>query len=198
MPKIVDREAMRNGILDAAMSVFADKGYHAATIADVAKAADLGKGTLYLYFKNKEAIAEQLVERYFADMEAALRAAHLPDDLDVFLRSIDENLNISDAHVKAIRVFFEVFGPSFASDSFTARISEFFAEMGAHYARALSHLQERGAIRTDIDPAILGRALASAVDGLALHRGLFDIPTPRYAAMRRETLAMFRHGLVER
>ena len=50
MPKIVDRDEMQQIVLDGAMKAFTTKGYHSATIADVAEAAGLGKGTLYLYF----------------------------------------------------------------------------------------------------------------------------------------------------
>ena len=53
MPKIVDKEEVRTKIMDAAMTVYADVGYHAATISGVAKAAGMGKGTLYLYFEFK-------------------------------------------------------------------------------------------------------------------------------------------------
>lgn len=44
----------RQKILDAATKVFAKKGYQCATMIDVAKAAKVGIGTLYNYFKNKD------------------------------------------------------------------------------------------------------------------------------------------------
>ena len=43
----------RNEILQAARKVFAEKGYDVATVDDVASAAELSKGTIYLYFKSK-------------------------------------------------------------------------------------------------------------------------------------------------
>jgi len=44
----------RSDILKAAEAIFFEKGYQHATMDDVAAAAELSKGTLYLYFKNKE------------------------------------------------------------------------------------------------------------------------------------------------
>ena len=196
MPKIVDREEMKSGILEAAMGVFIERGYHAATVAHIAEAAQLGKGTLYLYFKNKEAIAEAMVERQFASMEARFISSELPDDLDGFIDSLDQSMNVPEEHTKLIRVFFEVFGPSFASDSFTERVSAFFEKLGGHYAATLSHLQARGAIRSDANAKVLGRSLASLVDGMVLHRGLFGISKARYGRMRRETLGMVAQGIV--
>ncbi len=49
-----EKEQRYNDIVDAAERVFFSKGRHLATMDDVAKEAELSKGTLYLYFKNKE------------------------------------------------------------------------------------------------------------------------------------------------
>lgn len=46
-------DARRSQILDAATEVFADKGFHAATIRAIAQQAGLADGTIYLYFENK-------------------------------------------------------------------------------------------------------------------------------------------------
>ena len=194
MPKIVDREEMQNGILDAAMQVFTERGYHAATIADVARAAGLGKGTLYLYFKNKEAMTEAMVERHFAGMETSFVDASLPETLDDFAASLDATMNVPDEHARFIPVFFEVFGPSFASPSFTAKVASFFERLGNHYAECLKHLQDGGEVRPDVDAKLLGRTLASTIDGMILHRGLFGLPKARYAKMRREMLNTIVEG----
>ncbi|MDJ0859602.1 MAG: TetR/AcrR family transcriptional regulator [Dinoroseobacter sp.] len=195
MPKVVDREEMQHGILDAAMQVYVKKGYHAATIADVAEAAGLGKGTLYLYFKNKDAIAIAMVERHFKGMEGRFMAAEMPQTLDAFARGLTQTMNIPDEHARFIRVFFEVFGPSFASDAFSDKVADFFDRLGKHYAAQVAHLQSVGEIREDADASKLGRALAGLVDGMILHKGLFSISSARYGAMRREAIDMFMRGL---
>jgi AcrR family transcriptional regulator len=51
----------REKILDAALTVFAERGYEAARLEDVAARAGVAKGTLYLYFEDKEALFEALV-----------------------------------------------------------------------------------------------------------------------------------------
>jgi AcrR family transcriptional regulator len=53
--------ARRQAILDAALTVFAERGYEAARLDDVAAKAGVAKGTLYLYFNDKEALFEALV-----------------------------------------------------------------------------------------------------------------------------------------
>src|SRR5689334_3642043 len=63
----------RRIILDAALRVFAAKGYHGTTVPEVADASGVGTGTLYRYFANKEA----LVNEVYRDAKLRLRAALL-------------------------------------------------------------------------------------------------------------------------
>lgn len=57
-----DKQLRKTDILKAAESVFASKGYHDATIQDIARAAQYGTGTVYLYFKDKNALYFSLLE----------------------------------------------------------------------------------------------------------------------------------------
>jgi AcrR family transcriptional regulator len=57
-------EVRREQLLDAAAQVFLDRGLAQATIADVAEAAGLAKGTVYLYFDSKSALLTALRARY--------------------------------------------------------------------------------------------------------------------------------------
>src|SRR5437870_5806627 len=50
-------------IVDAALDVFAERGLAAARIDDIAKRAGLSKGTIYLYFPNKEALFREVIRR---------------------------------------------------------------------------------------------------------------------------------------
>ncbi len=59
MPKIVDKEAKRKDILNAAIHVFVEQGAAKTKIADIAKRANIGKGTIYEYFSSKEDIFQE-------------------------------------------------------------------------------------------------------------------------------------------
>jgi AcrR family transcriptional regulator len=60
------RDARPQEILDAALAVFAEKGFSGARTEDIAQRAGVTKGTLYLYFENKEAIFKSLVQESLA------------------------------------------------------------------------------------------------------------------------------------
>ncbi len=62
MPKIVNHKEMREGILMVCFELFAKRGYEAVGVKEIAKAANVSTGTLYHYFKNKQAIFHALAE----------------------------------------------------------------------------------------------------------------------------------------
>ncbi|MBW1803225.1 MAG: TetR/AcrR family transcriptional regulator [Deltaproteobacteria bacterium] len=61
-------ELRRNQIMEHAVQIFANKGFSSATIAEVAREANLGDATLYEYFENKEAILLGISETYLRNL----------------------------------------------------------------------------------------------------------------------------------
>lgn len=83
--------ARREQILRAAAKVFAEKGFHATTIKDIAKEAGIADGTIYNYFKDKPAllfaIFERMRQNIVAEVDpAALTSLSLHDFLKVHLQ----------------------------------------------------------------------------------------------------------------
>lgn len=68
-------------ILDAAVAVFADKGFFNARVADIADRANVADGTVYLYFKSKEEILRSVIHTAFDAFMSAARTElkKLPD-----------------------------------------------------------------------------------------------------------------------
>src|SRR4029453_2350739 len=70
MPRVAakDRPAFveerRHAILEAALRVWAKRGFDGTSVAEVAREAGLTKGTLYLYFPGKRALLEEALRRY--------------------------------------------------------------------------------------------------------------------------------------
>ena len=67
-------EERRTAILEAAVRVWAKRGFDGTSVAEVAREAGLTKGTLYLYFPSKRALLEETLRRYSLrpDIEAGL------------------------------------------------------------------------------------------------------------------------------
>jgi len=64
MPRTTDVEERREQILRAAVKVFDERGYTNATISDIASAAGVAHGTVYLYFRSKAEILQHLHARF--------------------------------------------------------------------------------------------------------------------------------------
>ena len=70
------KDAKRTAMMQTAVRVFAEKGYHAATIRDIVKEADVAIGTFYFYFPDKETLFVHLYE----------------ETADFFLQTINQSL----------------------------------------------------------------------------------------------------------
>ncbi len=75
-------EARPDEILDAALAVFTSKGFEAARVDDIAAAAALSKGAVYLYFDSKEALLRGLIEREVAPIAQRIRSLAETGDAD--------------------------------------------------------------------------------------------------------------------
>lgn len=65
-------EARQKQILACAKRVFAERGFHAANVGHICAAAGIGRGTLYLYFKNKRSVLEAILRETLARAKALL------------------------------------------------------------------------------------------------------------------------------
>src|SRR5260221_1696803 len=96
-PKFRRRKADRPGeIVGAAMAVFAERGFAAAKLEEIAKRAGVSKGALYLYFETKEEMFHAVVDQAIAPNMQAIRvmiAAH-PGPLSDLLRLVAERIGI--------------------------------------------------------------------------------------------------------
>ncbi|QQE73909.1 TetR/AcrR family transcriptional regulator [Brevibacillus composti] len=84
-------EETKHSILQAAGQLFRERGYDAVTMREIAKAAGCSHTTIYIYFKDKEALLHQLsmapLQDLFAEMQACLQDPSLPVDEKLFSTS---------------------------------------------------------------------------------------------------------------
>ncbi|MEZ4451709.1 MAG: TetR/AcrR family transcriptional regulator [Nannocystaceae bacterium] len=71
------REQRRGEILAAATRVFSEKGYHAASVHDIIDAAEIARGTFYLYFNGKREIFTELTTEFLAVIRGSVRRISL-------------------------------------------------------------------------------------------------------------------------
>jgi AcrR family transcriptional regulator len=78
-PRAGRRNERRAAILSAALEEFAARGFAATRLDDVARRADVAKGTIYLYFRDKESLFQELVRTMLSPLVGAIAGAPLRD-----------------------------------------------------------------------------------------------------------------------
>src|ERR1043166_8649262 len=79
----------REAILAAALDEFSARGFAAARLDDVARRAGVAKGTIYLYFRDKEALFQELVRSVIGPLVARFEAAA---EIDLPARAVAERI----------------------------------------------------------------------------------------------------------
>jgi len=193
MPKIVDKQAMQTRILDAAMGCFLDQGFHVTKMEDVARAAGLAKGTLYLYFKGKDEVMLALLTRYFSDIRQRIAAMPAPPSLAALLEGVRRTMPVE--RLDATVMFFDVLGPGFTDPRAKQIFSDFFDWLAALYAEQFRDLAAQGELRADLDPMDAGGAVVAMLDGLVIHLSLFQSAPDDFARRRDAAIALLASGL---
>jgi len=188
-PKIIDKEAKKAEILQAAMQVFSRKGVAKTRMADIAVAAGIGKGTIYEYFRSKEEIFAA------AFQQVNQRAANL----------IGQSLQTTDDPVEQLRLLIDVSRQTFIEESadFAGIMMDFWAEgirnkdekilgtinleqIYTEYRSLISGILNDGiqkGVFRPVDTASLAAIIIAALDGVMLQW----IMTPELIDMKKIT-----------
>lgn len=164
-------------ILDAAAAIFGERGFHRATVRDVARRAGVADGTIYNHFADKHDLLLGLLDRLNeSDRRAPDLAAATTDPFPAFLAAyLRHRFRVLGAPAQATlrAVLSEVLVDPALRATYRDRI------LGPTFALAeasLARLVAEGAIRP-FDAPLLARMLAAAVFGLLMLRLLDDEET---------------------
>jgi AcrR family transcriptional regulator len=73
------KQERRRQILAAAKAVFAESGYHGASIHAIIERAEIARGTFYLYFASKAAVFDSILDQALADLRARIHRIEVED-----------------------------------------------------------------------------------------------------------------------
>ena len=129
-------------ITNAATKVFAEQGFDKARMDDIASEANLSKGTLYLYFKSKDAIIthllDRLFEREFADLSALANTDRpASEKLVVFTNTIVADLQNWS---RLIPIMYEFLGRLFRQNV----VQQAFKKYMNHYLDIITPIIQEG------------------------------------------------------
>jgi TetR/AcrR family fatty acid metabolism transcriptional regulator len=154
----------RRRILEAAVFVFARKGYFAARVSDIARKAGVADGTIYLYFRNKEDILvrlfDQVMSEHVGQAREAVRA--LPTAPERLLAIAERHLTVLGENRDLAAVFQVELRQS------TRFMERFAASWLRDYFELLYEVieagQRDGSLRADVNRKLAARMLFGALD----------------------------------
>src|SRR6266849_2785395 len=162
------RQDKRARILDAAVKVFAGRGFHSATVAEIARVAGVADGTIYLYFKSKDDLLLRLFDEKMTDLLAQLRAAlaeeksapaRLRRFIQLHLSLVERNPDLAAVLIVELRQ-----SAQFIKAADRAKLAA-YVDLIAEVVRTG---QETGELSAAISPATVKRAVFGALDELAI------------------------------
>ena len=158
----------RERILKAAIKVFARKGFYAARVSEIAKAAGVADGTIYLYFRNKDDVLVSVFEDRITTLVNVLRetvATDAPFE-QRFRRVVELQLGLLEGQ----RDLAEVVTVNLRQSP--KMLKQYALPLFTQYLEVIAGLiadgQQRGAVRADVNPKVIARSLWGALDGIAV------------------------------
>jgi TetR/AcrR family fatty acid metabolism transcriptional regulator len=158
----------RARILDAAVKVFAERGFHSATVAEIARGAGVADGTIYLYFKGKDDLLLRLFDEKMTELVAEVKEAlsterNAPGKLRRFIQLhlalVERNPELASVLIVELRQ-----SAQFLKAADRQKIAAYVDLI----AEVVREGQERGELDGNVSPATVKRAIFGALDELAL------------------------------
>ncbi len=164
-----DQQLRREDILNAAEHLFAENGFHHTTMEDIARQAEYGTGTIYLYFKTKDDLYEALLERKIGEYIAFVRERvnAVADPVDKIRALVYAKLEFFERH----REFYRIYLAERSTVDTTLRRcvpkrrEKMYYEHQSFVSDMLAQAMKAGVIRRT-DPVRLATVLSGAINPL--------------------------------
>ena len=198
-PRTVDVEARRSRLLAAAAAVFARHGYQQTTIGQIAEAAGVAKGSVYLAFDSKEDLFFGLFEELTRDVvgseldPSAESSQHVLDRLAQALYRIAEAVDQDESIIPLTLEFWSVCGVEQTRERFGQRYAESLGDFRSRIVELLEHGQARGEVDPEAPLEAVASCLIAIVDGLFIQQ--WTVPETRVSATLKEALPIVLRSL---
>jgi AcrR family transcriptional regulator len=168
----------KKAILAAAAQVFAAKGYAATRIIDVARAAQVGKGTIYEYFSSKETLFFAVFEEMMASAERTIAMATqaLSGDFTKRMLTLSDQIIstwLTELHMYGLVMeFWSATASSPGRDRFKAIFSDGYEGLRGVVGDLIRQAQMQGEVSADCEVEKIAAALIGTWDALLLQAWL--------------------------
>jgi AcrR family transcriptional regulator len=176
MPRVVAeyKEKAKDRIAEAALEVFSKKGYHDATMDDIAGRLGVSKAALYQYFKSKEELYKAILAARFENFTKMLSSGLTGGSFAECCRSFLDNL-IKDS--SGLGLAFEIISESTRNPSLAKVSWENYNSTSTAIEECLEEWKKKGSLRKDFDPHLFAKGLVAFYDGVMVQLAIGTEPS---------------------
>ena len=162
----------RERILGAARGVFEERGFNDTRMSDIAAAAAVSHGTVYVYFDSKEAVLAEVINGVLAEAAQYLRVSDIADAQQRVAEANLRYLTVYDRNARLLQVVEQV---ATSDGHFAELLNAFRARHVKRVAETIKRLQADAVVAADLDPDVAAAALSAMVEGYARHATGFRV-----------------------
>ena len=161
------KEQTRQSIAETAQRLFAERGFDAVTVAEVAKAADVSAATVFNYFPTKEDLFYGQMEAFESALVEAVRTREPGDSVLTAFRKLMLERSVRLASEEVAKIIVKAARVVTASPALLAREREIVARATQALADLIA--EETGAGADDVEPLVVANALMGVQRALQSH-----------------------------
>ncbi len=164
----VHSQDSRDEILKAAMPLFANRGFHETSMAEVAREARVSKALIFWHFKTKEdlflAVLNRLLEPYFIDFADEAR---MLDEREQILKLVESYLLFVRGNAGSVRFFLaQMLRERHLSDALNEQVLKLYHGYRSMLVELISRARQKGLCGTGLAPESAAGFIVSALNGL--------------------------------
>ncbi|OEF97648.1 TetR/AcrR family transcriptional regulator [Desulfuribacillus alkaliarsenatis] len=172
--KEVREKKRREQILEAALTVFSENGFHNTKVEEIARVAGIGKGTIYEYFESKADIFKSMLlsimQKYVEAIEGQFDTSK--SSWDNIIGMVDVIFNMLESQTKIHRLI--MLEHTVSLEEFTPLILKERAKKIGIINKAIIHGQQTGEFNSDLEPTIVAEVIISSIESVVGTRMIME------------------------
>lgn len=170
MPRVSDEYLAdrQDQVLDAAIRSFASGGFHATGMAEVIRESGLSAGSVYRYYKSKDALIDAIIERLMALLSQRLgQATQGATTVGEVIRQVISAAT-ADQNTTLARLLPQVWTEAMRNPEIAAKVAQGYQQIIGHFEAFITELQQQGKFSSALPASGVAQVILSVLQGYQL------------------------------
>jgi AcrR family transcriptional regulator len=188
-------EETRTNLMNAAVKLFSERGFNAASVDDICAEAKISKGAFYHHFESKQALFLALLDGWLKIIDSAIEASKDKTAPETFLQMAEAFPYIFETAGNHLPMFMEFWLQASRDEKIWQASIAPYRRYHKYFTSLIKKGVDEGSF-VNVDPQIAARLIVSAAMGLLL-QSLLDPEGAKWEKVARESTTMLLNGLIK-